>query len=66
MCNHPKTKANNKIKDNTIATAKKIQEIGNTKIEINPFKYSVARLQNQPVSELRTMLSNELQGVANE
>ena len=55
-----------KIKDNTIATAKKIQEIGNTKIEINPFKYSVARLQNQPVSELRTMLSNELQGVSNE
>ncbi len=55
----------NKIKDNTIAAAKKIQEIGNTKIELdnlNPFKYSVGNLQNQPVGELRTLLTNELQG----
>ena len=55
----------NKIKDSTIAAAKKIQEIGNTKIELdslNPFKYSVSNLQNQPVGELRTLLTNELQG----
>ena len=56
----------NKIKENTIAAAKKIQEIGNTKVEFDIFKYNVSRLQNQPVSELRSMLSNELQGVANE
>lgn len=56
----------NKIKDSTVATAKKIQEIGNMKVELNPFKYSVARLQNQPVGDLRNMLSNELQGVSNE
>lgn len=54
----------NKIKDNTVAAAKKIQEIGNTKVELNPFKYSVSRLQNQPVSDLKSMLSNELQGVS--
>ena len=34
--------------------------------EFDVFKYNVSRLQNQPVSELRTMLSNELQGVTNE
>ena len=56
----------NKIKDNTIAAAKKIRDIGNTKVEFDVFKYNVSRLQNQPVSELRTMLSNELQGVSNE
>lgn len=56
----------NKIKDSTISATKRIQEISSTKIELNPFKYSVARLQNQPVSELRSMLSNELQGVSNE
>ena len=42
------------------------KEIGNTKVEFDIFKYNVSRLQNQPVSELRSMLSNELQGVANE
>jgi hypothetical protein len=56
----------NKIKDNTIAAYKKMQEIGNTKVEFDIFKYNVSRLQNQPVSELRSMLSNELQGVNNE
>ena len=56
----------NKIKDSTIAAAKKIRDIGNTKVEFDIFKYNVSRLQNQPVSELRTMLSNELQGVTNE
>lgn len=56
----------NKIKNNTIAAAKKIQEIGNTKVEFDVFKYNVSRLQNQPVSELKNMLSNELQGVGNE
>lgn len=53
----------NKIKENTVAAAKKIRDIGNTKIELDLFKYNVSRLQNQPVGELRTMLSNELQGV---
>ena len=43
-----------------------IQEIGNTKVEFDIFKYNVSRLQNQPVSELKSMLSNELQGVTNE
>ena len=56
----------NKIKDSTIAAAKKIRDIGNTKVEFDVFKYNVSRLQNQPVSELRSMLSNELQGVTNE
>ena len=56
----------NKIKDNTIAFGKKLQEIGNTKIEFDVLKYNVSRLQNQPVSELRTLLTNELQGVTNE
>lgn len=52
----------NKLKDSTIATVNRIREIGNTNVELNPFKYSVARLQTQPISELRTMLTNELQG----
>jgi len=56
----------NKIKDNTIAFTGKIREIGNSKVELNLFKYNVSRLQNQPVSELETMLSSELQGVTNE
>jgi len=56
----------NKLKANTIAAAKKIQEIGNTKIEFDVLKYNVSRLQNQPVSELKAMLANELQGVTNE
>ena len=56
----------NKLKDNTIAFGKKLQEIGNTKVEFDVFKYNVSRLQNQPVSELKSMLSNELQGVSNE
>ncbi|MBQ9150016.1 hypothetical protein IJX73_03700 [bacterium] len=56
----------NKIKDNTIAFGNKIREIGNTKVELDVFKYNVSRLQNQPVSELKSLLSNELQGVTNE
>ncbi len=56
----------NKIKNGTIAAAKKIQEIGNTEVQLNPFKYSVTNLQNKPVGELRSMLASELQGVSNE
>ena len=56
----------NKLKDNTIAFGHKLKEIGNTKVEFDIFKYNVSRLQNQPVSELKAMLSNELQGVTNE
>ncbi len=52
----------NKIKDNTVATYKKVQEIANTPVELNPFKYSVSRLQTLSTGELRTMLANELQG----
>ncbi len=53
----------NKIKDNVISAGKKIQEIGNTEIKFeNPFKYNVSYLQNQPVSDLRSMLTSELQG----
>ena len=54
------------FKTNAIAFGNKLKEIGNTKVEFDVFKYNVSRLQNQPVSELRTMLSNELQGVTNE
>lgn len=56
----------NKIKTSTIDFAKKVQEIGNREVDLDIFKYNVSRLQNQPVSELRTMLSNELQGVGDE
>lgn len=56
----------NKIKDGAVNTYKKIQEIGNTEVKFDFFKYNVSRLQNQPVSELRDLLSNELQGVSNE
>lgn len=57
----------NKIKDSTIAAAKKIQEFGNKEVTFsNPFKYTVGNLQKQPVSELKSMLSSELQGVTNE
>ena len=56
----------NKIKDTTVAYAKKAYEIANSPIEFNVFKYNVANLQNRPVSELRDMLANELQGVGNE
>ncbi len=56
----------NKIKDTTIAYAKKAYEIANAPIELNVFKYNVSNLQNKPVSELRTMLAYELQGVTNE
>ena len=56
----------NKIKDSTIAAAKKIRDFGNTKVEFDVFKYNVSRLQNKPVSELKSMLSSELQGVTNE
>ena len=56
----------NKLKDSTIAFGKKLHEIGNTKVEFDAFKYSVSRLQNQPVSELKSLLANELQGVSNE
>lgn len=56
----------NKLKDNTVAFGKKLYEIGNTKVEFDVFKYNVSRLQNKPVSDLRNMLSCELQGVGNE
>ena len=56
----------NKIKTSTINFAKKVQEIGNREVDLDIFKYNVSRLQNQPVSELRTMLTNELQGVGDE
>ena len=56
----------NKLKDNTVAFGKKLYEIGNTKVEFDVFKYNVSRLQNKPVSELKDMLSYELQGVGNE
>ena len=56
----------NKLKDNTIAFGHKLVEIGNIKVEFDVFKYNVSRLQNQPVSELKSLLANELQGVSNE
>ena len=56
----------NKLKDNTIAFGHKLVEIGNTKVEFDVFKYNVSRLQNQPVSELKSLLATELQGVTNE
>ena len=56
----------NKLKDNTIAFGHKLKEIGNTPIEFDVFKYNVSRLQNKPVSELKSLLANELQGVTNE
>ena len=56
----------NKIKTSTINFAKKMQEIGSREVDFDIFKYNVSRLQNQPVSESRTMLTNELQGVGNE
>ena len=57
----------NKLKDNTVAFAKKVQEIGSTEVKFeNPFKYTVSNLQKQPVSELKSLLATELQGVTNE
>ena len=56
----------NKIKTSTVNFAKKVQEIGNREVDLDIFRYNVSRLQNQPVSELRTMLATELQGVTNE
>lgn len=54
----------NKVKNSVVSAGKKIQEIGNTEIKFsNPFKYNVSYLQTKPVGELRTMLTNELQGV---
>lgn len=56
----------NKIKESTIAAAKKIQEIGNREVTFDLFKYNVSNLQKQPVGELKSLLANELQGVTNE
>ena len=56
----------NKVKDNAIAFGNKVKEIGNTKVEFDVFKYNVSRLQNLPVSELKSLLATELQGVTNE
>lgn len=56
----------NKLKENTVAMAKKAYEFASQPIEFNVFKYNVSSLQNKPVGELREMLSNELQGVTNE
>ncbi len=54
----------NRVKDSVVSAGRKIQEFGNTEVKFsNPFKYNVSYLQNQPVGELRTMLTNELQGV---
>ena len=56
----------NKLKDTTVAYAKKAYEIANAPIEFNVFKYNVSNLQNKPVDELRSMLASELQGAKNE
>ncbi len=56
----------NKLKDTTVAYAKKAYEIANAPIELNVFKYNVSSLQNRSVDELRSMLASELQGVSNE
>lgn len=56
----------NKLKDTTVAYAKKAYEIANAPIEFNVFKYNVSNLQNKPISELKSMLASELQGVGNE
>ena len=56
----------NNLKTSTIEFAKKVQEIGSKEVDFDIFKYNVSRLQNQPVDELKTMLSAELQGVSNE
>ena len=56
----------NKLKDTTVAYAKKAYEIANAPIEFNVFKYNVSSLQNKPVGELKSMLASELQGVSNE
>ncbi len=56
----------NKLKDATVAYAKKAYEFANAPIEFNVFKYNVSSLQNKPVGELRSMLASELQGVSNE
>lgn len=52
----------NKIKENSVNMYNKIKELSNTSIELDLFKYNVSRLQKQPVSELKLMLQNELQG----
>ncbi len=56
----------NKLKDTTVAYAKKAYEIANAPIEFNVFKYNVSSLQNRNVGELRDMLASELQGATNE
>lgn len=56
----------NKIKETTVSTVNKIREIANKEITFDMFKYNVSNLQKQPVSELKSLLSNELQGVNNE
>ncbi len=56
----------NKLKDTTVAYAKKAYEIANAPIEFNVFKYNVSSLQNRSVGELKAMLTSELQGVSNE
>ncbi len=55
----------NKLKDNSIQLYKKAQELANTKIEFDVFKYNVSNLQKQPVGVLRSMLCEELKGAAN-
>ncbi len=56
----------NKIKDTTVSTVNKIREIANKEVTFDVFKYNVSNLQKRPVSELRSLLSSELQGVNNE
>ncbi len=53
----------NKLKDNTVQFYKKAQELANSKIEFDIFKYNVSNLQKQPVSDLKSMLSLELGGL---
>ena len=56
----------NTLKEKTIATAKKIYDYASAPIDFNIFRYNVAALQTAPVDELRSMLTNELQGVKND
>ena len=53
----------NKLKENTVSYAKEFYNQISRPIEFDAFKYNVMTLQNKPVSELKSMLSNELQGV---
>lgn len=53
----------NNLKEGAISFMGKARDVLNTKIELHPFKYSVANLEKQPVSELKAMLKAELKGI---